>query len=87
MNLKNKICLVTGGSRGIGKAIVNKLVKNNAQVIFTYVQDKISADKVIKNLSKYNSKIQAIQMDVSNRESVKKVISSIKETIKYASMK
>ncbi len=83
MKLKNKICIVTGGSRGIGKAIVNKLVKDDAHVIFTYLQDKDSAEEIISSLSEFNPKIQAFQMDVSNRESVKNVISSLKETISH----
>jgi len=80
MNLKDKVCFVTGGSRGIGKAIVNRLVKDDAHVIFTYVQDKDATVEVINNLSENNPNIQAFQMDVSNRESVKNVISSIKQT-------
>ncbi|HTK03805.1 MAG TPA: SDR family oxidoreductase [Alphaproteobacteria bacterium] len=36
MNLKNKIALVTGGSSGIGKAIVESLVKEGCKVIYTY---------------------------------------------------
>jgi 3-oxoacyl-[acyl-carrier protein] reductase len=79
MTLKNKICLVTGGSRGIGKAIVNRLAKDGAYVIFTYVKDKGAADEVINDLSVINSDIQAFQMDVSNRESVKDVILTIIE--------
>lgn len=72
MMLKNKKCLVTGGSRGIGKAIVNRLVKDDAHVIFTYVQDKVAADEVINDFSENNPNIQALQMDVSNRNSVRK---------------
>ena len=79
MGIKNKICLVTGGSRGIGKAIVSRLAKDGARVIFTYIQDKIASDEVISDLSNYNSNIQALQMDVSNRESVINVISSIRK--------
>ncbi len=81
--IKNKICLITGGSRGIGRAIVEKLAKEGAHVIFTYIEDKASADKLISNLSKNNSNVQAFQMDVSNRESVINVISSIKKDINH----
>jgi 3-oxoacyl-[acyl-carrier protein] reductase len=79
--IKEKICLVTGGSRGIGKAIVEKLAKEGAQVIFTYIKDRVSADKLIDNLSDHNSNVQAIQMDVSNRESVINAISFISKNI------
>jgi 3-oxoacyl-[acyl-carrier protein] reductase len=81
MKLKNKICFVTGGSRGIGRSIVERLSKDGAHVIFTYVQDKIAAENCIKEISKTNSNIQFFKMDVSDRESVKKTILSINENI------
>jgi len=77
--LKNKTCLVTGGSRGIGKSIVERLSRDGAHVIFTYVQDKAAADNLIKDHLEKNPNIQSIQMDVSNRRSVKKAISLISE--------
>jgi 3-oxoacyl-[acyl-carrier protein] reductase len=83
MKLKNKICLVTGGSRGIGRSIVKRLSKDGAHVIFTYVQDKIAAENCIKEISKTNSNIQFFQMDVSDRESVKKAILSINKNIDH----
>tara|TARA_B100000795_G_C22756094_1_gene421555 strand:+ start:221 stop:967 length:747 start_codon:yes stop_codon:yes gene_type:complete len=79
MRLKNKICLITGGSRGIGKEIVIKLLNEGARVIFTYVHDKVATDKLVNDLSEYSSNIQAFQMDVSNRKSVINVISSIRK--------
>ena len=78
MKLKDKICLVTGGSRGIGKAIVNRLADDGAQVIFTYIKDKNAANEVIISLSKNNSNITAFQMDVSNRKSVQTVLDRVK---------
>ncbi len=44
--LENKVAIVTGGSRGIGEAIVLKLAKNGAHVAFTYV----SSDEKAKSL-------------------------------------
>lgn len=77
MKLNNKICFVTGGSRGIGRSIVERLSYDGATVIFTYVQDKESAEKLIQDLAKKDIQLHAIQMDVTNRASVKKVISSV----------
>jgi 3-oxoacyl-[acyl-carrier protein] reductase len=79
MKLKNKVCFITGGSRGIGKAIVTKLANEGAQILFTYVRNKSAAEKLINDLKVTNSKIRAIQMDVKDRESVKNVISIISE--------
>ncbi len=76
MKLQNKICLVTGGSRGIGSAIVAKLASQGAQVIFTYINNKAAADKLVKEHADEIS-IKALQMDVSKRKSVNDAISTI----------
>ena len=39
--LNKKICFITGGSRGIGRTIVNSFLENNAIVVFTYLEMKI----------------------------------------------
>ena len=53
--LKNKVCLVTGGNKGIGLSIVETLIKNNAKVIFTYLKDKKSANKSYEKWTKKNN--------------------------------
>ncbi len=55
--LKNKTAIVTGGSRGIGKAIVLKFAKNGANVVFTYVSSIDKANLVVQECQKYNVKI------------------------------
>ena len=71
--LKNKICLVTGGNKGIGLAIVETLIKNNAKVIFTYLNDKKSANNAYEKWIKKSSSLYFYKMDVRKRESVKNV--------------
>ena len=48
--LANKIALVTGGSRGIGAAIVKQLAAEGAEVVFTYVNSTEKAERLIKEL-------------------------------------
>lgn len=81
MKLTDKICLVTGGGRGIGRAIVKKLSDKGAEVFFTYIEDKLSADNLIYELENKGSNIHCLQMDVSNRTSVKLAFSHINEIV------
>ena len=59
MNLKDKTCLVTGGNRGIGKAIVKKLIELNAKVIFPIHPRTYSAIKK-NNLISYLNDLEII---------------------------
>jgi 3-oxoacyl-[acyl-carrier protein] reductase len=46
MTLTGKTAVVTGGSRGIGRAIVQRLARDGARVVFSYRQDKAAADEL-----------------------------------------
>lgn len=69
-----KVAIVTGGSRGIGKAIVEKLARNNYKVILNYNKSTQSAQNVQKNLEKEGFIVDIIQGDVSKIEDVKKIV-------------
>ncbi|KGO91671.1 3-oxoacyl-ACP reductase family protein [Flavobacterium subsaxonicum] len=68
--LENKAVLVTGGSRGIGAAIVKRLANEGADVAFTYVAGKEQADALVKEIETLGRKAVAIQADSANAESV-----------------
>jgi len=69
-----KVAIVTGGSRGIGRAIVQALAREGAKVVFTYAQNKAMADELANN-----DTIVAIQADVSNMEQAKNLVKQVKE--------
>lgn len=69
-----KTVIVTGGSRGIGAAIVKKLAKENYNVILNYNNSEESAEKIKKELEEQNIKIEIYKADVSNKEEVKKMV-------------
>jgi len=72
MLLKGKNVFLTGGSRGIGKAAVFELVKNGANVAFTYVSSEKGAIDTVNQAKEINPecKIQYYQMDVKDSKNV-----------------
>lgn len=76
MALKNKIVLVTGSSRGIGKAIALLFAKKGAKVVVNYSKSEKEADEVVKEINKISEGI-AIKCDVSDEKQVKIMIEKI----------
>jgi len=75
--LEGKSAIVTGGSRGIGKAIVSKLAEHGANVIFTYVSDSsaASSEKLAADVSsQYGTKVMATRSDISKFEEAEKLV-------------
>ena len=80
--LKGKTAVVTGASRGIGKAIALELARQGANVIVNYHGSKEKADEVVKEIEEMGQQAQAIQCNVSEygacEEFIKKVIAEYK---------
>lgn len=78
--LKNKRVLVTGASRGIGRAIALKLADNGADVMISYEKSATNAAEVVKAIEEKGRRAFAIQADNSNPEAVKEMVNqTIKE--------
>lgn len=69
-----KTVIVTGGSRGIGAAIVVELAKNNYNVVLNYNNSEEKAKKIKKDLKEQGINIEIFKADVSKREDVKKLV-------------
>jgi acetoacetyl-CoA reductase/3-oxoacyl-[acyl-carrier protein] reductase len=74
MELKGKIALVTGGSRGIGKVIAIALAKEGINVALTYRINKEKALSVVKEIDSENNKAICIRLDQRSRENIRRVI-------------
>jgi NAD(P)-dependent dehydrogenase (short-subunit alcohol dehydrogenase family) len=76
MKLKDKKAIVTGGSRGIGKAICIDLAKEGADVLINYHSNKEEANKTLDAVKKYSKNSFIFKADVSNESEVKKMVGS-----------
>ncbi len=77
MQLKNKVVLVTGGTRGIGKAIVERCVAECADVAFTYVSSDEKANALIDTLSKKDQTIKAYKSNAANFDEAQKLVDDV----------
>ncbi len=77
MKVSDRVALVTGGSRGIGKAIVVALANGGAKVAFVYQSNKDAADKLVAELTEQGREVYAIQADVSNKADADAAIENV----------
>ena len=70
--LMNRVAIVTGGSRGIGRAIVLMLARQGCQVAFSYHKNKEEAVALEKEVQELGVKAQAACVDVRDFAAVKK---------------
>ena len=75
--LQNKVALVTGGSRGIGKAIALALADSGADVAFTYKSAAAAAEEVVKAVEAKGRKALALQSDAKNFSEANSVVEKV----------
>ncbi|AXO80104.1 SDR family oxidoreductase [Olleya aquimaris] len=80
MKLKNKVIIVTGSSRGIGKEVAIVLAKNGATVIVNYSNSEEEANNTVNTITNNGGLAIAIQADVSNKDEVTKLFDKTIET-------
>jgi 3-oxoacyl-[acyl-carrier protein] reductase len=78
--LENKTALVTGGTRGIGQAIVREFLAQGAKVFFNYSSNEKAAQIIIKDLHREGFPgVEAFQCSVADPKMVKKMVMDIKK--------
>ena len=74
LEFKGKVALVTGASRGIGRAIAIELPKNGASIAINYHSDIKSAKETQKLVNKTGVKSEIFKADVSKQKDIKNLI-------------
>ena len=77
--LQRKVALVTGASRGIGRAIALELARQGATVAVNYAGSEAKANEVVEEIKKMGQEAVAIQADVSSAEAVERMVKTVLE--------
>ena len=79
---RNKIALVTGGSRGLGKNMVQAIAQKGLDVIFTYNSKKEEADALVNEVNAFGRKAAALQLNVGESSSFDGFWNNVKAVLK-----
>ena len=75
--LKDKVALITGGARGIGRSICESFAENGCNVAFTYNNSKEAAEELVKELKKYDVKVKSYKSDASDHDKSVELIDNV----------
>lgn len=79
MNFADKVAVVTGSSRGIGRAIALKLAAGGAKVVVNFRNDAVAAEEVVRRIRDGGGDAEAVQADVSQVAEAQGLIDSAKK--------
>src|SRR5215208_3208814 len=74
LSLENRVALVTGGSRGIGRAVALELAARGAAVVVNYHKSPEAADDVVRKIQEAGGKAAAFQADVSDMKQAEALV-------------
>ena len=77
--LEGQVILITGGSRGIGRAIVEELHRQGAKVVLTYAQQQAAAAELLQQLQVTDQDVLALQADVRDLKRAQEVVAQTLE--------
>ena len=79
MDLTGKTAIVTGGSRGIGRAICLELARRGVNIVFSYAGNAAAAEETVKLVEETGATARAVQGDVTSADSAKELVEAAKE--------
>lgn len=77
-SLKGRVAVVTGGSRGIGRAIALRLAESGADVALIYAGNQAAADETAQQVRELGVRAMAVQCDVSNAQQAAATIKQVR---------
>jgi 3-oxoacyl-[acyl-carrier protein] reductase len=80
VNLEDKVCLVTGGTRGIGRAVTLEFLRQGARVAVSYRKDHAAAGKALADFYAQGGDVYALQSDLAEAAEAESLIAGV---IKY----
>ena len=75
--LANKVALITGASRGIGRAIAQKFVEEGANVAFTYLSSVEKGEALVAELATFGTKVIGYRSDASDFKSAEELVAQV----------
>jgi NAD(P)-dependent dehydrogenase (short-subunit alcohol dehydrogenase family) len=81
MSNKNKIALITGGSRGLGRNVVTSLANRGIDSIFTYHSNQTEADSLTSMVAEMGGKAVALRLDVGTTNTFDSFVGAVRETL------
>ena len=80
MRLKGKVALVTGSSRGVGRAVALGFAKEGANVVVNYTSNQTAANEVVDAIQAMGSKAIAVKADVAQKKDAEALVGAAVET-------
>ncbi|MFF4083710.1 glucose 1-dehydrogenase [Streptomyces sp. NPDC001777] len=77
--LTGKNAVVTGGSRGIGRAIVERLCRDGARVVFNYATDDEAAEEVVRTVRENGGEARAVRQDLADPDGAERLMTVAEE--------
>lgn len=77
MSLRNRVALITGGSRGIGRGIATRLAQDGARIAIAYRSNKAAAQQALRHLQASGADCVAVETDISDASRAEQLIKTV----------